>query len=88
MSASNLSSCVHRRLAEEIARHEKAKSEGFKEPLVYQITRKDGKRRWLRGTGFLYGGGEVWVAEDITDTVIAQEKFRTVFEVSMVREGE
>ena len=27
------------------------------------------------------------MAEDITDTVIAQEKFRTVFEVSMVRGG-
>ena len=27
---------------------------------------------------------QVWVVEDITDTLVAQEKFRTVFEVSMV----
>ena len=33
--------------------YENAKTEGFKEPLVYQITRKEGKRTWLRDMSWM-----------------------------------
>ena len=39
--------------------HARAKEEGFKEALQFEIRRKDGKQRWIRSTGFEHVDGAV-----------------------------
>lgn len=49
----------------------------------FEIYRKDGVRRWIEHTSHYNGLIEVWLARDVTDSVISQEKCRAVFDLSL-----
>ena len=69
--------------AEEIrGLYEADKAAGFPVPRVVPITRKDGAQRLLEFSAYGDGSGEVWLINDVTERVHAEEKFRVLFEHS------
>ena len=50
------------------------KLDGFKAPRIFEITRNDKGKRNLEFVAHLFSSGEVWILNDITQKVIAEEK--------------
>ena len=50
------------------------KLDGFKAPRIVEITRNDKGKRNLEFVAHLFSSGEVWILNDITQKVIAEEK--------------
>ncbi len=55
---------------------------GFPVPRVVPIRRKDGAQRLLEFAAYGDDSGEVWLVNDVTERVHAEEKFRVLFEYS------
>lgn len=54
--------------------YQQDKKEGFKAPRIVEITRKDGEKRIVDFVAHLFSSGEVWILNDITEKVKAQEE--------------
>jgi diguanylate cyclase (GGDEF)-like protein/PAS domain S-box-containing protein len=58
------------------------KAAGFPAPRVVPITRRDGTQRLLEFAAYGDSAGEMWLINDVTERVRAEEKFRVLFEHS------
>jgi PAS domain S-box-containing protein len=59
-----------------------ARQAGVNGSAVLPITTKDGDRHLVEFAAYGWAGGEVWLLQDRTDREAAEERFRTLFELS------
>lgn len=64
------------RAAEVMVDYERARQEGFPEPVTLTVRRKDGMERFVKFSVVARGGVEILVMQDVTDQIEAEEQIR------------